>query len=113
MISWPVSTKLATTRPHRPDVRYIWNKTVEALNGEFLAAGFSTVLSCILDLTGRPTTSMTYNANNIGRAVALSQSLGLNRDPSAWSLDPRQKALRIRTWWGVLIHDWWYVNGSP
>lgn len=107
MISWQTSSKLVNARPTRPDIRYVWNKTVEALNEEFLAPGFSTVLSCILDLTGRPTTSMTYNAINIGRAVALSQSLGLNRDPTSWNLDQRQKALRMRTWWGVLIHDWW------
>ncbi|KAJ4515693.1 hypothetical protein HRR83_004600 [Exophiala dermatitidis] len=115
MISWQASQRLAKARPDRPDVRYIWNQTVEALNEEFLAPGFSTVLSCILDLTGRPTTSMTYNAINIGRAVALSQSLGLNRDPRGWSLDQRQKALRIRTWWGVLIHDWWasLAHGTP
>ncbi|EXJ82597.1 hypothetical protein A1O3_06410 [Capronia epimyces CBS 606.96] len=115
IISWSTSAKLVKSRPHRPDVRYIWTQTVEALNEEFLAPGFSTVLSCILDLTGRPTTSMTYNAINIGRAVALSQSLGLNRDPRGWDLDQRQKALRIRTWWGVLIHDWWasLAHGTP
>ncbi|KAI1613483.1 fungal-specific transcription factor domain-containing protein [Exophiala viscosa] len=115
MISWQTSSKLVDARPTRPDIKYVWNKTVEALNEEFLAPGFSTVLSCILDLTGRPTTSMTYNAINIGRAVALSQSLGLNRDPTSWSLDQRQKALRIRTWWGVLIHDWWasLAHGTP
>ena len=61
------------------------------------------------DLSGRPTTSMTYNAVNIGRNVALSKSLGLNQDPRKWSLDQRQKDLRVRAWWGVLIHDWWYV----
>ncbi|KIV84199.1 hypothetical protein PV11_06167 [Exophiala sideris] len=115
MISWHTSSKLVRARPTRPDIRYVWNKTVEALNEEFLAPGFSTVLSCILDLTGRPTTSMTYNAINIGRAVALSQSLGLNRDPTSWNLDERQKALRMRTWWGVLIHDWWasLAHGTP
>jgi hypothetical protein len=65
------------------------------------------VLACILDLLGRPITSITYNTVNIGRVVALSQSFGLNRNPLRWDLNDRQKSLRIRTWWGVLIHDQW------
>jgi alpha-D-ribose 1-methylphosphonate 5-triphosphate diphosphatase PhnM len=91
----------------RPDIRYIWRQAVKALDEEFTAPGFSTILACILDLAGRPTTLVTYNALNIGRLVALSQSLGLNRSPQKWRLDARKKALRIRTWWAVLIHDWW------
>lgn len=55
---------------------------------------------------------MTYNALNIGRAVALSRSLGLNRNPLKWNLDQRQKNLRTRAWWGLLINDWWYVCAS-
>ncbi|KAH8768509.1 fungal-specific transcription factor domain-containing protein [Hyaloscypha finlandica] len=107
LISWNTSTKIELTSRPRPDIRYIWEQTVSALNDEFTGPGFSTVLACILDLSGRPTTSMTYNAVNIGRVVALSKSLGLNQDPRKWSLDQRQKDLRVRAWWGVLIHDWW------
>jgi hypothetical protein len=99
LISWGTSTKIELTSRPRPDIRYIWEQTVSALNDEFTGPGFSTVLACILDLSGRPTTSMTYNAVNIGRVVALSKSL-----------DQRQKDLRVRAWWGVLIHDWWYVS---
>jgi hypothetical protein len=110
LISWGTSTKIELTSRPRPDIRYIWEQTVSALNDEFTGPGFSTVLACILDLSGRPTTSMTYNAVNIGRVVALSKSLGLNQDPRKWSLDQRQKDLRVRAWWGVLIHDWWYVS---
>lgn len=89
----------------------MWNLTVSAMNDDFLSPNFSTILACILDLLGRPITSITYNAINVGRVVALSQSLGLNRNPTTWGLDPRQKSLRIRTWWGILIHDQWC--GSP
>ena len=39
--------------------------------------------------------------------VALAQSLGLNRSPEKWKLDPRQKNLRVKTWWTLLIHDIW------
>ncbi|KAL3418565.1 fungal specific transcription factor domain-containing protein [Phlyctema vagabunda] len=115
IISWNLSAKIAATGRPRPDVRYIWNLTVKALHEDFLAPSFSTVLASILDLTGRPTTSITYNSTNLGRTVALSQSLGLNHNPSTWNLDQRQKSLRIRTWWGILIHDRWasLTHGTP
>ncbi|KUL86417.1 hypothetical protein ZTR_08159 [Talaromyces verruculosus] len=104
----------ATGRP-TPDIRYMWNLAVSAMNDDFVAPDLSTVLSCILDLLGRPTTSITYNAINVGRVVALAQSLGLNRNPMNWDLAARQKNLRIRTWWGILIHDQWasLSHGTP
>ena len=115
LLSWPLSKKIAATRRPIPDVRYIWNLTVSAMHEDFLSPSFSTVLACILDLLGRPITSITYNAVNVGSAVALSQSLGLNRNPLSWNLDTRQKSLRIRTWWGLLIHDHWasLCHGTP
>lgn len=90
-----------------PDIKYIWRQTVRAIDEEFTAPGFATLLACILDLSGRPTTLVTYNALNIGRLVALSHSLGLNRSPRKWSLSNAKKASRIKTWWAVLVHDWW------
>lgn len=95
------------SRGQPPDTRYMWNLAVSAMNDDFLCPDFSTILACILDLLGRPITSITYNAINVGRVVALSQSLGLNRNPTNWNLHPRQKSLRIRAWWGTLIHDQW------
>ena len=104
---WKTSKRILSTGRPPPDVAYMWNIAVSALHEDFLSPSFSTVLACILDLLGRPTTSITYNSLNVGRVVALSQSLGLNRNPSNWSLNHRQKSLRIRAWWGVLIHDTW------
>lgn len=105
LINWRTSTILS--QRSQPDVRYIWNLAVKALNEDFQTPSFSTVLASILDLIGRPITSITYNAVNLGRTVALAQSLGLNRNPASWNIEQRQKGLRIRTWWGILIHDWW------
>ena len=107
LLLWKKSKKIAATGRPVPDIRYMWNLAVSAMNDDFLAPDFSTVLACILDLFGRPITTITYNAVNVGRVVALSQSLGLNRNPLSWDLDHRQKGLRIRTWWGILIHDQW------
>ncbi|KAL3444556.1 fungal-specific transcription factor domain-containing protein [Aspergillus insuetus] len=115
LILWKRSPTIAATRRPAPDIKYMWNLTVSAMNDDFLSPNFSTVLACILDLLGRPITSITYNAVNVGRVVALAQSLGLNRNPAAWGLDRRQKSLRIRTWWGILIHDQWasLSHGTP
>ncbi|KAL4802605.1 fungal-specific transcription factor domain-containing protein [Aspergillus unguis] len=115
LLLWKTSPKIMSTGRPVPDIRYMWNLTVSAMNDDFLSPNFSTVLACILDLLGRPITSITYNAVNIGRIVALAQSLGLNRNPSTWGLDPRQKSLRIRTWWGIFIHDQWasLSHGTP
>ncbi|KAL4867829.1 hypothetical protein BDV12DRAFT_110927 [Aspergillus spectabilis] len=115
LILWKTSPKISATSRPVPDVRYLWNLTVSAMNDDFLSPNFSTVLACILDLLGRPITSITYNAVNVGRVVALAQSLGLNRNPATWGLDRRQKSLRIRTWWGILIHDKWasLSHGTP
>lgn len=109
LVSWHLSEELVAARRRPPDVRYIWNLTVSATQEDFMSPSFSTVLACILDLLGRPITSITYNAINVGSTVALAHSLGLNRDPSSWSLNERQKSLRVRAWWGLLIHDYWSV----
>ncbi|KAK6077427.1 fungal specific transcription factor domain-containing protein [Seiridium cupressi] len=115
LVFWELSDKIISSYRPLPDVRYLWNLTVSALHVDFLSPSLSTVLACILDLLGRPITSITYNAVNVGSAVALAQSLGLNRDSSDWNLDRRQKSLRVRTWWGLLIHDYWasLCHGTP
>ncbi|KAL4901047.1 hypothetical protein BDW74DRAFT_187905 [Aspergillus multicolor] len=115
LLLWKTSSKINASNRPVPDIKYMWNLTVSAMNDDFLSPNFSTILACILDLLGRPITSITYNAVNVGRVVALSQSLGLNRNPATWGLDPRQKSLRIRTWWGILIHDQWasLSHGTP
>lgn len=108
LISWHLSPKIRASGRPIPDVRYIWNLAVSAMREDFMSPSFSTVLAAILDLLGRPITSITYNAVNVGSTVALAHSLGLNRDPAKWNLDKRQKSLRVRAWWCLLIHDNWY-----
>jgi hypothetical protein len=49
------------------------------------------------------------NGGMVGTAVALSNSLGLNRDCSAWEISPGEKALRSRIWSIVVLMDRWYV----
>jgi hypothetical protein len=44
----------------------------------------------------------------VGTAVALSNALGLNRDPSSWNIRLMEKRFRVRIWWRVVVHDSWY-----
>lgn len=107
LIYWDCSDVL---RGHpRPDICFAWNQTVAALHEDFLAPSLSTVQAALLSLTGRPTSSITGNTINCGRTVALAHSLGLNRDPRHWRITDEEKRLRVRLWWGVLVHDCWLV----
>lgn len=93
----------------RPDQSFAWNQATEALQGDFQAPGIATLQAVLLDLTGRPVFALVNNVINVGRAVALAYSLGLNRDPRKWNIPEQDKALRTRLWWGVMICDTWCV----
>lgn len=109
LIYWNNSPTLSSIRS--PDIRYIWNQANEALHSElFLSPGISTVMAIILNVCGRPSTSIFGNGGMVGTAVALSNALGLNRDPSNWNISPLEKRFRIRIWWLVVVHDRWYVH---
>lgn len=90
--------------------RLIWNIATEALQGDFQAPGIATLQAVLLDLTGRPVYALVNNVINVGRAVALAYSLGLNRNSTQWNIPDQDKALRTRLWWGVMICDTWYVQ---
>lgn len=106
LIYWNNPPNLSATRS--PDIRYIWNQANEALHSElFLSPGISTVMAIILNVCGRPSTSIFGNGGMVGTAVALSNALGLNRDPLNWNISPLEKKFRIRIWWLVVLHDRW------
>lgn len=99
----------------QPDLVFIWNQAVAAIQEDFLGSTISTVHASLLDLVGRPVLSITGNVTTVGRTVTLSYSLGLHRDPTSWKATEHEKAVRIRLWWGVLIHDYWssLAHGTP
>lgn len=100
---WNTSSRL---KPHyQPDITYIWSLGIRALNDDFISPSLATLCAAVHTLAGRPVTTMTGNAVNLGRTVALAHSLGLNHDPRQWNLDKDEISLRIRAWWAVLIHD--------
>ncbi|OAX80324.1 hypothetical protein ACJ72_05344 [Emergomyces africanus] len=114
LIYWQDSTKLRGIRC--PDVNFIWAQACEAVNSEvFLSSGMSTVIALIINVCGRPSTTMLGNGGLIGLAVALSNALGLHRDPSDWNIPTSEKQLRIRIWRMVVVHDRWcsLAYGTP
>ncbi|KAE8380956.1 fungal-specific transcription factor domain-containing protein [Aspergillus bertholletiae] len=114
LIYWESSSTLRSDRC--PDIRFIWNQANEALHSElFLSPGISTVMAIVLNVCGRPSTSIFGNGGMVGTAVALSNALGLNRDPSNWNIRPMEKRFRVRIWWLVVIHDRWcsLAYGTP
>ena len=90
-----------------PDVQFIWNQAVLALKDEFMAPSMATIHAAILDMLGRPVLMITGKIMTAGRTVNLARSYGLHLDPSAWYLSEAEKALRIRVWWALVIHDHW------
>lgn len=106
LVHWRFSPQL---HAHRlPDIRFVWNLATEALYSELhLSPGISTVTAILLNIGGRPTTSLIGNGVQLGAAVSLAHSLGLNRDPLPWDIPDAEKFLRMKIWWSLLIHDKW------
>ncbi|EQL28806.1 hypothetical protein BDFG_08490 [Blastomyces dermatitidis ATCC 26199] len=104
LVYWHDSPKLRNIR--YPDVNFIWAQSCEAVHSEmFLPPGMSTVMALMLDVCGRPSTTMLADGGLIGLAVALSNALGLHRDPSGWNISTSEKKLRIRMWRMIVVHD--------
>ncbi|OQD80387.1 hypothetical protein PENANT_c036G06039 [Penicillium antarcticum] len=104
------------SRERCPDVRFVWNLAIEASYSELHAsAGISTIKAILLDVGGRPTTSMTGNGVRLASATALCHSLGLNRNPLPWDIPKAEKHLRMKIWWSILLHDRWssLAYGTP
>lgn len=103
-------------RHHKPDGRFIWNLANDALYTELhLSPGIATVTAILLNVGGRPTTSLIGNGVQLGAAVSLAHSLGLNRNPLSWDLPESEKLLRAKIWWSLEIHDKWssLAHGTP
>ncbi|KKA28645.1 hypothetical protein TD95_001893 [Thielaviopsis punctulata] len=96
----------------RPDPIFLWNMASEALFSELhQSPGISTVVALVINVGGRPTTSMLGNQVQLGSAVSLAHSLGLNRSPMNWEIAESEKGLRMRIWWALNITDGWSSLG--
>jgi hypothetical protein len=115
-VGTPHWTKSDTLKLHpRPDAHYIWNKAISAVLEDYLSPSIPTIAAAVLDQIGRPSVSIVGNVTLCGRNVALAQTFGLHRDPTKWEISSCEKLTRIRTWWGVLITDYWasIAYGAP
>jgi hypothetical protein len=89
-IYWPYSPELS--HQWRPDGRFLWNLASDAVYSELhLAPGMSIITAIILNIGGRPTTSLIGNGVLLGSAVSMAHSLGLNHNPMPWKI-PHQKS---------------------
>ncbi|KAK1970195.1 fungal-specific transcription factor domain-containing protein [Colletotrichum sublineola] len=114
MTYWAQSPTLATH--HHPDTRFIWNQANDALYSEIhLSPGISTLLGILLNISGRPLTSIIGNGLLLGSAISLCHSLGLNRDSSDWDVPEAEKLLRTKIWWAIFVYDKWssLAYGTP
>lgn len=101
---------------HCPDSRFVWNQATDALYSELqLCPGMSTVVTVLLDVGGRPSTSMIGNGVLIGSAVSIAHGLGLHRDPTDWDMSEPEKRIRVQIWWALVVHDRWFslAYGTP
>lgn len=102
---WHTSSDL---QPYpQPDLSFMYNQAVSALQEDFLESTITTVHAALLDLVGRPVMSISGNIITLGRTVTLAHSLGLHRNPANWRATEHEKNVRVRLWWGVLVHDHW------
>lgn len=93
---------------HRPDSRFIWNLANEAIYAELhLSPGLSAISACILNISGRPTTSLIGNGILLGSAVSMAYSFGLNHSPLSWKIPLSEQMLRMKIWWALLLQDKW------
>ncbi|KAH7268817.1 fungal-specific transcription factor domain-containing protein [Fusarium solani] len=114
LIYWRHDAELSSQR--RPDGRFIWNLALEALYTELhLSPGMPSIIAILLNVGGRPTTTMIGNGLLLGCAISLAHCLGLNRNPIAWDIPEQEKNLRIQIWWCLVIHDRWssLMYGTP
>ncbi|KAL1908332.1 hypothetical protein Sste5344_005860 [Sporothrix stenoceras] len=114
MTFWNYSPQLATVT--RPDVRSVLVQAEDSFIAELISTpGISTIITFILNISGRPSSHHLGNGAFLGLAVALANAFGLNRDPTDWNLSPSEKKFRIRIWWLLVVYDRWcsLAYGTP
>ncbi|KAH6711124.1 fungal-specific transcription factor domain-containing protein [Leptodontidium sp. MPI-SDFR-AT-0119] len=58
-----------------------------------------------------PSPTLPGLSSSIGSLAGIAHDLGLNNDPSSWSLSPTDTNRRIRIWWALHIQDKWSALG--
>ena len=111
MVFWKQLRKRAGE--HCPDIRFVWNQANEALYSElYLSPGMQTLSAILLNIAGRPLTSMIGNGILLGSAISLAHSLGLHLDSRNEDIPRVEKLGRERMWWVIVVLDKWWVTKS-
>ena len=99
----------------RPDQDFAWSVAVQAMIADIQKGDLPTILTTVVNVAGRPSKGFVNNMTSIARAVAISNSCGLNHDCQEWKMAEVDKKLRWKVWWTVLIHDRWlnFAQGTP
>ncbi|OJJ03067.1 hypothetical protein ASPVEDRAFT_72823 [Aspergillus versicolor CBS 583.65] len=114
LIYWVDSPTLRSSRC--PDINFVWAQAYDVLSSELAnSPGLSTVISVILNICSRPSTSILSNEGMMGLTVAFCNSFGLNRDPTGWDISPLERQIRVKLWWIVVLIDRWcsLAYGTP
>lgn len=114
MTFWNFSPRLATAT--RPDIRSVLIQAEDSFVAELISTpGISTIITFILNISGRPSSHHLGNGAFLGLAASLANAFGLNRDPTDWNLSPSEKKFRVRIWWLLVIYDRWcsLAYGTP
>lgn len=94
-----------------PDLRYVWGQANLALTSEMHAQfGMSTIVAILLNLSGRPLTSMIRNRMFLSSAISIAHTLSLNRNSTGWEISKEESRMRTRFWWAIVINDKWQVK---
>lgn len=91
-----------------PDLRYVWDQANLALNSEMhTPSGMSTIVAILLNISGRPVTSMIRSKMLLSSAISIAHTLSLNRNPTDWNISKAESRMRTRLWWAIVICDQW------
>lgn len=94
-----------------PSIEALWKITYTCLQRELQFPRLSTVQTFVLLLNFLPFDSASvenpFAWSMAAAMLAMAQSLGLNADPSRWTLSAWEVRLRRRLWWAVVVEHTW------
>lgn len=114
-----LSSILAHTTSYAHEIRQhhknLWVQALLGVEDEYRVPRLQTLQLALTILLSRPAINTGQSTISMARAVGAAQLLGLNMDPTAWSLPKWEISLRKRLFWGLVIVDKWraLLHGRP
>ncbi|GAA6037468.1 hypothetical protein JCM8097_008203 [Rhodosporidiobolus ruineniae] len=98
------TTYLPSSRTHH---KSLWRHALQLLEDEYRTPSLQTVQLGLVTLTARPALNVGANTVAMSRLVGAAHLLGLHVDPSSWRIPVKEKKLRKKLWWLVVVQDKW------